>query len=311
MSGFNPDWLALREPLDERGRARRYADELSRRFAGNAAIRILDLATGTGANLRYLAPRLSGHQEWLLVDNDPVLLHALPAVVSAWAADAGFSFDPSSLEIEGPGFHVKAGLVELDLSRDLDRLPFADIQLVTTSALLDLVSEPWLETVVAACRAAGATALFALSYDGSIVLSPPEPEDEEVRGLVNRHQRTDKGFGPALGPDAIAAARTLFESQGYRTSTERSDWCIRPAEQAVQEALLEGWTEAAKAIAPRDGERLEDWQRRRLAHIVSGCSTIRVGHRDLLAHPRRQTCGTALNISKGTPWTGRRCGVRS
>ena len=57
--------------------------------------------------------------------------------------------------------------------------------------------------------------------------SPDEPEDAEVRDLVNRHQRTDKGFGPALGPDALAAGRErVLVGLGYRVERERSDWAL-------------------------------------------------------------------------------------
>src|SRR5512145_1693947 len=38
---------------------------------------VVDLGAGTGANLRYLAPRLGSPQDWLAVDSDPVLLGEL------------------------------------------------------------------------------------------------------------------------------------------------------------------------------------------------------------------------------------------
>ena len=35
--------------------------------------------------------------------------------------------------------------------------------------------------------------------DGRLAFEPAAPEDEEVRARFVAHQRTDKGFGPALG----------------------------------------------------------------------------------------------------------------
>ena len=46
----------------------------------------------------------------------------------------------------------------------------------------------------------------ALTYDGRIDLSPADPLDATIASAVNAHQHTDKGFGPALGPSAAAAA---------------------------------------------------------------------------------------------------------
>ena len=65
MSGFSAEWLALREPLDARSRSAELVARL-RADAPDGTRRIVDLATGTGANLRYLAPRLGGDQDWLV-----------------------------------------------------------------------------------------------------------------------------------------------------------------------------------------------------------------------------------------------------
>src|SRR5260221_693568 len=94
--------------------------------------------------------------------------------------------------------------------------------LVTASALLDLVSEEWMGPLAARCAAAGASVLFALTYDGRIVCTPEDPEDAAIVALVNEHQRTDKGFGPALGPAATDAAERVFAQAGYRVQRARS-----------------------------------------------------------------------------------------
>lgn len=283
MSGFSPDWLALREPLDARSRAPRFAEELRERLPGIEPVRILDLATGTGSNLRYLAPRLGKRQEWVLVDNDRSLLDALPAAMRTWAEQTGFSMNPRTLCVEGQDFRAGMRLLHIDLADELHRLPFSDTHLVTASALLDLVSQPWLASMADSCSAARAAALFSLTYNGLIALDPPEPEDAKVTELVNRHQRTDKGFGPALGPAAAEAAEKLLVSRGYGVRTATSDWQIEHDEKALQKALLAGWTKAAAETAPRNAARLQHWRHRREAFIDAGRSRITVGHLDLLA----------------------------
>ena len=81
--------------------------------------------------------------------------------------------------------------------------------LVTASALLDLVSESWLAGLVRRCADNACGAYFALTYDGEVQWMTEsaagwriddDPDDGLVRDAVNRHQRSDKGFGPALGP---------------------------------------------------------------------------------------------------------------
>ncbi len=38
------------------------------------SLQAVDLGTGTGSNIRYLASRLGGEQRWVAVDNDPTLI---------------------------------------------------------------------------------------------------------------------------------------------------------------------------------------------------------------------------------------------
>jgi hypothetical protein len=123
--------------------------------------------------------------------------------------------------------------------------------------------------------------LFALSYDGRIVCSPEDADDGTVVALLNEHQRTDKGFGPALGPDAASVAARVFEEAGYRVQLARSDWVLAPESRELQCQLIEGWAQAATEIAPERARAIDGWRDRRLAHVAAGWSEIIVGHEDL------------------------------
>jgi hypothetical protein len=171
--------------------------------------------------------------------------------------------------------------VVIDLAADLDALPFPDGGLVTASALLDLVSDAWLARLAARCRTARAQLLFALTYDGRARCRPDEPGDAQVIALVNRHQRTDKGFGPALGPTAAEAAVRQFARAGYRLRRARSDWRIGASEPQLQAALLEGWAQAARDASTGSRAWIDDWLRRRRRHLERGRSELSVGHEDL------------------------------
>lgn len=264
MERFSSEWLALRESADHAARAPGPVRALAGRLATARLMRAVDLAAGTGSNVRYLLPRLPAIAHWTLVDHDAALLAEAWRRLSPVAQQAGRSFD------------VRAG----DL-RDLDTLALDGASLVTGSALLDLVSEAWLRGLAARCRAAGVAVLFALSYDGAIDCTPVDDWDGRVRELVNAHQRTDKGFGPALGPDAAAAATRILADEGYVVTTAASDWALGVDARELQAQLVGGWAGAAAAIAPGDAPAIDAWRRRRLEHVSAGRSTIRVGHVDL------------------------------
>lgn len=267
MGAFSAEWLRLREPVDHAARSAALTRDVLQALPAGAG-GILDLACGTGSNLRYLRGQVNTRPDpydWLLVDHDPALL---------------------ALVASGPNVRT----VERDL-RELGDDLFADRALVTASALLDLVSEAWLRQLVSHCRTQHAAALFALTYDGRLSFEPAEPDDALIRDLVNRHQRTDKGFGPALGPAAVATAADLFRASGHEVRIAASDWILRrsSAPDLLQEQLIDGWAEASAEIAVDRAGIIEAWRRTRRGHVTSGQSMLTVGHQDLAALPVRQS----------------------
>lgn len=292
---FSADWLHMREPFDTAARDAAAGDlQLQTRLTGLRAntiepLRVIDLACGTGANLRWLAPRLGGPQQWLVVDHDADLLRCWPQRLAATVgaqvgADAGFD---QPLSYAGPGF--EAGIVrqQMDLMAGLDTLPWHAADLVTASALLDLVGVAWLHRLVKASAASGVALLMSLNVDGRHVWAPQDPVDATVDRLFGEHQQQDKGMGPALGSQAVAVLQQALEAAGYRVFTAASDWWVdgsaSPQDHAMQCALVEGMAAAACEQSHASAKPVEAWRQRRLA--MAARSQLRVGHIDLLALP--------------------------
>jgi hypothetical protein len=278
VSGFSAQWLSLREPLDADSRDPGLVASLR-----EEPLEIVDLGAGTGANLRYAAPRLGGVQNWLLVERDPRLLYAVEGCMQAWAyqTDTQISGSGGNLVLHAERFDCRVRNLELDLASQLERLPVPAGGVLTASALLDLVSEEWLRRLIRKTADAAVALWFALNYDGRISCVPADSEDEEVRALFNRHQLRDKGFGLALGPEAGRTAVRILAEHGYRVKAAPSDWHVGPQHPALQRALVEGWFAAACAIAPQRTAALQGWMRRRRAHVDAGRSVLLVGHLDL------------------------------
>ncbi len=296
MSGFSDAWLALREPADHAARSRHLVDGVVRHLAEThdviderRPLTVLDLATGTGSNPRYLIPHLARWQAWRLLDADEGLLAALPSRMAVWATRNGCACTQTAdgITVSGAGWESRLR----PRTQDLRTLPrethVSPPALVTASALLDLVSDEWLAALVRWCGSARSTVLFALTYDGTATLTPRDEVDDLVLDLVNRHQATDKGFGPALGPAAVARAPELFAASGYIVEREKTDWLLGPGFERLQRELIAGWAGAARELAPALAERIEAWEGRRRELCVSGGLTISVGHEDMAAWPAR------------------------
>lgn len=265
---FSAEWLALREPLDMRARNGAVLDAVVAACRDKPGLSIVDLGSGTGSTVRALSAGLPKPQRWTLVDNDPVLL-----------AEAFASSRADGVTIETR---------ELDLNGDVGPLFDDGTDLVTASALIDLVSEPWLANLAAAAAARALPVYIALSYDGRIKFSRFDPADASIVAAVNAHQRRNKGFGPALGPRAAASAERLFRALGYSVVTGESDWLAEPAEVEFQLELLAGWRQAAGEVGDLAQDALDGWFTRHCQAVRAGELTLGVGHVDLLAQPRKQ-----------------------
>lgn len=291
MSAFSADWLALREGADARARDAWLVDGLADTLAvgrpAGQTLRVVDLGSGSGANLRWLAPRLGHDQDWLLLDHDSVLLGHAPRAVRAWARAQGHAIAASgdALHIAARDFSAQLHWRRLDLATQLDELALDDVDLVTAAALLDLVSHTWIDGLVERCRADRCAALFVLSYDGRVAWQPGLAEDAVVTALLNRHQRRDKGFGPAAGPHAAAYTGERLQAAGFRVTQCRSDWQLGDADASLQQALARGWAQAAAEAEPARQALIAAWLARRLGQITRHDSALSVGHVDLLGLP--------------------------
>lgn len=259
---FSADWLALRTPADDRARAADLIAEAGARLA--APLDIVDLGAGTGATLRALAPLLPTPQRWRLVDADAALL-----------AEA----ERRAPKVTGPA--ISAAFERADLLAEPGpwRTPPS---LVTASALFDLTSADWVARFAAACAAARVPVLAMLTYDGHLAAAPAHPHDAAMREAFNRHQRGDKSFGPAAGPDAPAVLAAAFVAHGYSVVERSTPWVMeRGRDAALIAATLEGWAGAARELDPAGAARIDGWLAARLADT----ETLEVGHRDQLFWP--------------------------
>ena len=251
---FDAAWLALREPADAAARSAELA--AAARALLPVPLVVHDLGSGTGSMARWLGPELPGSR-WVLHDRDADLLARAPVgaerrVVDLAALTAG--------ELEG-----------------------AD--LVTASALLDVLTADELDAIVAACAARRVPALLTLTVTGGVELDPPHSLDAAVAAAFVAHQRRAVGRRRQLGPDAIGHAVRAFLARGAAVDVRPSPWLLGGADADLAAAWLRGWVGAAAERRPEllDGGHLARYLDDRLAAAAAGTLRAAVHHADLFA----------------------------
>lgn len=263
-----PEWLALREPADAAARSAELLEPLRARLPSGPLV-VRDLGAGSGANTRWLAPRLPGPQRWVLHDNDADLL-ARAAASDTRAAD---------------GSPVVVETCHSDLTR-LRPDDLVGTSLVTASALLDLLTTDELESLVDAIVPVGCPVLFALSVVGRVELDPADPWDAEITAAFNDHQRrVVPGRGRLLGPDAATATAAAFHRRGWPTMVRSSPWLLESSQASLLTRWLIEWCEAAMAQRPGMAAPVESYRALRRRTCDAGELRVAVHHADLLVLP--------------------------
>jgi SAM-dependent methyltransferase len=293
MSGFSAEWLALREPVDHRSRnpglqadVLDYLGQIKPVQAGS--IRIVDLGSGTGSNLRALAPHFNAFQHWTLVDHDPVLLQAARIALLAWADDVvnpdinqSVPADIAPVKPITITKNAKVITVEFrcaDLVNDYQAILSEPADLITAAAFFDLVAESWLTQF---CAALSKPLYTVLTYDGIEKWSPPEPIDAAILAAFHRHQRTDKGFGAAVGPSAPERLESLLRAQHFITACAPSPWILDHHDRGLIEQLAQGSANAVRETGILSLDDVDRWER--LRKEATRCE---IGHVDFFAyHP--------------------------
>ncbi len=253
MSGFSPEWLALREPADVAARSAKVLKSCEDYFRNHQSVAICDMGAGTGASIRAFAPLLPRAQQWTLIDHDAANL------------------------VEAKRRHPDIQTNVRDFASDPDCWAVGT-NLVTTTALLDLTSRAWIDRFVAALVSKRLPVLCTLTVDDVLSVTPVQAWDDAVFDAFRAHQHSDKGFGPALGGEAAEYFETALERAGYDITADDSPWRIGRGE--LLRALLDGMAGAVRETGrvPAIDEWLNDAQAKTTLLVV--------GHRDVFAAPR-------------------------
>ena len=303
--GFSEHWLSLREPVDHAARdshttqmladwaaqitsqttSQTTREATSQTLTGRSALNILELGAGTGSNLRYLLPYLGHQQHWLLLDNDEALLRGLPGILRSWCELQGATLDQSDekFTIRHTRYSATVSTRTIDLARQVDDIDFADTQLVTASALLDLTADTWLDALARKLVTHQCSCLFALNYSGAIQWQPELTTDQQITQLLNAHQLSDKGFGGALGPAAGNYFASKLEALGRDVHTATSQWDIAPHLMPLQHAIVDGWADAALEQNSSGADAISLWHTQRKQMIEQQLSSLKVSHVDVLS----------------------------
>ena len=283
MSGFSAEWLALREPADRAARNPTLLAAVAAAFAGRDSCSVVDLGCGTGSTLRRCAPAFPDRQTWTLVDREAELLAAARAHLEAWA-DTAQSRDDLLVLTKGRQT-IAVTLRQADLSRGFGCLRDARVDLVTASALFDLVTPAWIRELAATLQSRQLPLYAALTYNGDEAWTPAHADDEIIHRAFLAHMRGDKGFGPSAGADGGDVLAAALSGMGYLVETAPSPWRLDLQSAALSGEVARGIAAAAAATGDVSDRAASAWADFRVSASTQAGALAVIGHADLWARP--------------------------
>ena len=265
--GVDASWLAARVAADGTAREATVSTLLPRltehvRPGPDTDVRMIDLGAGSGANQRWLAPRLPFRQQWVHVDHDPSIL--------------GHTHDVGHTEFVVGGIDALGEL--------FDRGPAGEIRrsVITCAAVLDVLTRHDLAQLCDLISARGVPALLSLSVTGVMIIQPSDGADGVLLDAFNAHQRRDGRAGPDA-PDLVVAR---CRRAGVRVDAVSTPWVLNAtSDRDFVARFLRERVAAAVEHEPTIGRTGTNWLRHRLAQLDDPGTQITVGHRDLLLLP--------------------------
>ncbi|MBS7811090.1 class I SAM-dependent methyltransferase [Roseococcus pinisoli] len=286
---FSGDWLDLREPFDADARDTDLVEILMQHLDEKARPRLLDLGAGTGSLTRWLGHFVARPHSWILADADAELMSRAFDTLMDAAEEMGWKAtwpQKKALLLHSPEGAWRIEGILTNLADAPEGLPLDRVDVVTCSALCDLVSEAWLVRMAAALARRRLPFYAALNVSGRERFSPPLAGDALVARGFLRDQRRDKGFGGiALGPDAPAVIARVFAAQGYEVRRAPSPWIVPRQARDMAHELALGHAEAALRHEKRSTAQIRDWADIRAAQADDGRLAVRIEHQDLLCLP--------------------------
>lgn len=233
--------------------------------AADRRLRICDIGAGTGNSALWFdsafGERGITERTWLLIDDDP------DALTQA-AARIGATPDRRAETRRAP-------IAELPRILDVSQ----PVDLITGSAVLDVLRPADAAALVDTLAATGAPGLFLLTITGDWHLDPVHPADRQIAGAFAAHQQREGRLGAAAASHLQAAA----EAAGMRVQSTASPWQLSAREDHVfLTRFLTDRVTAASEQDPGSAALFTAWLGDRLADETL---TVTVDHRDLLILP--------------------------
>ena len=283
-------WLAHRFACDAEARH----PEIEHKFLSffeqhQTALHVVDVGSGTGANLRYYFDRIPHTQTWTLIEQSSHLLGECRHSLATFAQKHGYGWHPQgdTFLLTDAGKTAAITLIQgsIDRIEQLVDLPQADV--VTANAVFDLLSFEQFDALVSTLAQHDVCLLATLNYYETSFL-PFSERDHQFVDWYHMHMKRPQPMGIAMGPDCSEEMLDLLAQHHMLIEQESSQWHLKKGECTLHRYLLHFMEQAIAelSLSPEEQRDFEAWLTRKKELCRQRELEIIVDHSDIFAYPQ-------------------------
>ena len=283
-------WLAHRFACDAEARH----PEIEHKFLSffeqhQTPLKLVDVGSGTGANVRYYFDRIPHQQEWILVEQDARLRDDCRQSLAHFAEQRGYDWQPQNdtFQLTDGQKTATVTFVPGHIERIEQLVDLSQTDVVTANAVFDLVPFEQFDALVGKLVQHDVCLLATLNYYETSFL-PFSEHDHRFVGWYHMHMKRPQPMGIAMGADCSEEMLDLLAQHHMMIEQEGSQWHLKKNATTMHHYLLH-FIEHAVAELNLSADEQQDVERW-LEHKKKLCREreleIIVDHSDIFAYPR-------------------------
>lgn len=249
-------------------------------------IELIDMCSGSGNFLIWSIKNKLFFSGYTLIDNDIKLLKSIKSNLRKnTSKDLTIKSNTNNMNlILIRGSHISSKVLIKKNDCDIFNYKTKRFHVISYSAVLDLMSK---SSIIKALKRANDINViyFSLCFNGMVKWTPSNIFDKYILSFFNNHQRTDKGFGSALGFKSIDFLKRYAIKKDMNITTKNSPWVINNKSNKDKTFMNRYLLDVKKALFHMEGidkDILRKWFNEKKNDIESKSIKLYVGHQDIL-----------------------------
>ena len=282
---FSKSWINMRVDYDNISRSTVLVDHLNK-LSPEHDVDLIDLYCGSGNFLIWSFNKNILFNNCILLDHDIKLLKSIKSNLRTHLRPM-YSIQSNTNNLNLLIKRNSKTLSSISIKKnDCDGYRYLSekYHVISYSAALDIMPKP---SIVSALKSIKKNNIlyFSLCFNGQVRWTPTNTFDKYILTFFNNHQRSDKGFGKALGYKSIEFIRQKSDKLNLNMTVKDSPWIIKnkfSKDKAFMKRYLLDIKKSLFHMEGIDKDILRKWYQDKKSEIDNKKIQLYVGHSDIL-----------------------------